>query len=243
MRKKTILFVPVLAAALVAVAVVVLIPDREKEREALPDAVTENSAKKEPEVRDSEPEVESYSPRVLTTLPDFSLTDQGRNNHGRQELHGKVWIANFIFTRCRATCPAQTIELSKIQRRLQENPDLSDVQLVSISVDPEFDTPEVLTDYAGQYSADTDSWSFLTGSRAAIWELSRNGFLLPVDESAVDATSPITHSPQFILVDRHQRIRGYYNGLSEEGRRDLLRDLHRVLEERKGVPEEIFNPP
>ncbi len=180
---------------------------------------------------------------VLGTIPAFTLTDQSGSDFGTDQLDGKVWIANFIFTRCTATCPMQTRELATIQNRLRRHPLRRDIRLISITVDPEHDTPEVLKSYASAHSADPHMWRFLTGSEDDVRKLSRDSFFLPVEEAADDATSPIVHSSKFILIDPYRRIRGYYEALSADERRDLTRDLDRVLAERKAVPPEIVAPP
>ena len=174
--------------------------------------------------------------RVLATLPAFTLTDQAGRAVGRDELAGKAWVANFIFTRCRATCPVQTRMMSQLQERLAAHPRWRDVRLISFSVDPEHDTPAVLREYARQAGADAGHWRFLTGSRDAIWQLSKKGFKLPVGENPSNELMPLFHSPRLILVDAQGRIRGYYDGMSEQGLDNVQRDLQRVLRETPRAP-------
>ena len=169
--------------------------------------------------------------RVLGTLPDFTLTDQSNSDMGLEQLRGRVWIGNFIFTRCLATCPQQTAKLAELQGKLAEHPSWNDVRLVSFSVDPQFDTPDVLADYARKHGAETEQWKFLTGSRDAIWSLSKEGFKLPVGEAPENPAMPIFHSPQFILVDRVGQIRGYYDSGDESALVKLRKHLNRLLEE------------
>jgi len=184
---------------------------------------------------------------VLGQLPDFALIDQNGENFGTKELTGKVWVANFIFTRCTSTCPLQTNELTRIQRKLKKGPDWDDIRLVSISVDPEHDTPEVLDLYAQRAKADSTNWRFLTGGRGAIWQLCKQGFKLPVNQDSRNVGMPIFHSPRFVLIDGQGRVRGYYDALKEQGHQDLLRDISLILDnpqvQRIGVPGEIFDPP
>lgn len=180
---------------------------------------------------------------VLGTLPEFSLTDQHAGTFGSQQLEGMVWIANFIFTRCTATCPVQTQELAGLQRTLRDHPLRSEIRFISVTVDPGFDTPEVLQAYAASHAADPQLWRFLTGPEDAVRNLSRESFFLPVEDAGSDAPMPIVHSSKFILVDPYRRIRGYYEALSVEERRDLLGDIDRLFAERKAVPPEIIAPP
>ena len=122
--------------------------------------------------------------RVFATLPEFTLTDQSGNPFDGEQLRGKVWIANFIFTRCGNTCPRQSAEMAKLQKRLSEHSQWDDIRLVSFTVDPEHDTAEVLAQYAKNHQADNAHWKFLTGPRQQLWELSKQGFKLDVRDDA-----------------------------------------------------------
>jgi len=175
--------------------------------------------------------------QVYFELPDFQLTDQHGDEYGSQQLEGKVWIANFIFTTCRAICPAMTARMTDLQAELFNHPRWRDLRLVSFSVDPENDTPEVLRDYAVERAyAYQDRWRFLTGTRDELWQLCKEGFKLAVSEGGDDPEMPIVHSDKFVLVDSEGRIRGFYSALSEEGREELLRDLEVVLAETPETP-------
>ncbi|MCH2592832.1 MAG: FG-GAP-like repeat-containing protein [Pedosphaera sp.] len=182
------------------------------------------------------------SPPVLGLLPEFELTDQAVETFGSRQLRGKAWIANFIFTRCTATCPAQTAKISEFQGQLQDSPLWDEVRFVSFTVDPEHDTPQVLSEYAKNANADAQHWKFLTGEREAIWRLSKDGFKLPVSENT-DPTIVITHSPKVMLVDPYLRIRGIYEVTTKEGLARLRHGLDQVLMEKVPEPEEAINPP
>ena len=182
------------------------------------------------------------SPPVLGLLPEFELTDQAVETFGSRQLRGKAWIANFIFTRCPATCPAQTAKISEFQGQLQDGPLWDEIRFVSFTVDPEHDTPQVLSEYAKNANADVHHWKFLTGEREAIWRLSKDGFKLPVSENT-DPSIVITHSPKVMLVDPYLRIRGIYEVTSKEGLARLRHGLDQVLMEKVAEPEEATNPP
>ena len=193
----------------------------------------------------------SQPPAVLLDAPEFALMDQTGAVFGSQELKGTVWIANFMFTRCTATCPRQTARFEELQQRVRRWPDGAHVRLISFTVDPENDTVERLSEYAAAHRADPSRWKFLTGSRQELWRVSKDGFKLPVAEAAVASTGPITHSPRFILVDEQSRIRGYYDGLVEDDVRKLVEDTQAVLNERRsnageptlvGVPSDVIDP-
>ncbi len=138
---------------------------------------------------------------VWGSLPEFTLVDQDSQPFGSSELNGQVWISDFVFTRCPSRCPMLTRQMEKIQREIRAN-GWQDVRLVSISVDPENDTPETLTAYAEKHGADGGVWRFLTGSREAVWGLSVDGFKLAVADAADSGGGPILHSNKFVLADR-----------------------------------------
>ena len=167
------------------------------------------------------------SPIVLSELathgqlPDFSLTDQRGSPFALSKLHGKVWVADFIFTSCGTICPPMTIEMA----RLQDEFAAEEVHFVSFSVDPEQDTPEVLFRYADYYGAAGNRWSFLTGQKDAIYQLAQDGFNL----AAGHRGSEILHSTRFVLVDRNQQLRGYYDSRSKANLQQLRRDIQTLL--------------
>ena len=163
-------------------------------------------------------------PPVLGQVPPFSLTERSGRTVARDDLAGRPWIADFIFTRCAASCPAMTARMARLRRELPEG----SARFVSFTVDPAHDTPEALARYAASFGAGLD-WLFLTGSEADLHRLSRDGFKLAVDAAPPPGTAtpeePILHSTRFVLVDGRGRIRGYYDGFDEESMAKLRRDL------------------
>lgn len=158
------------------------------------------------------------------SVPDFSLTERDGSRVNLGQLRGKVWVADFMYTSCTDTCPLQTAMMAKLQAEFAGKPSL---QLVSFSVDPERDTPEVLTTYAARYRADQKRWYFLTGQRDRILRLVQEGFHLAVaalpDDSEPSGTIP--HSPRFVLIDKQARIRGYYDSRELEAFVRLKNDI------------------
>jgi protein SCO1/2 len=116
--------------------------------------------------------------------------------------------------------------LSDVHRATSSMPQ---VRLVSISADPEKDTPEVLRQYAAKFGAG-ENWLFLTGEKATIYELANKGFKLGVSDGESD-TEPITHSTKLVLVDQAGMIRGFYEGLGENAAAQLVADIERLLRE------------
>jgi len=166
---------------------------------------------------------------VLATLPPFSLADQHGAPVTADGLRGTVWVANFIFTRCPDVCPALTGRMAELQKKVPTG-----VALVSISVDPLHDTPEVLQAYATQHGAGP-TWKFLTGPRDAVAALLRDGFKVAYSDDG-PAVNPITHSDRFMLVDRAGRVRGTYHGLEPEAVAKIPGDAAALLAEPVDTP-------
>src|SRR5262249_2855433 len=134
---------------------------------------------------------------------------------GSDDLKGNVWVANFMFTHCTATCPRQTERLAELQRHARRWPDKDRVKFISFTVDPDHDNVERLGEYAELHQAEHVSWRFLTGSRDDLYRISKEGFKLSVSAAAADGSAPLTHSSQFALVDGNHRLRGFYDSLDD----------------------------
>ena len=171
--------------------------------------------------------VQSPGLPILGRVPDFSLIGNDGQPLSQDRLAGKVWVADFIFTHCPGLCPMLSAQMARVQEALARAN--SPVHLVSFSVDPANDTPEVLRAYADRFRADKDRWLFATGDRAALYSLIGQGFRLAVAERAenqnADGEGLITHSDRFVLVDRDLQIRGYYHGTDDQSVQQLLRDV------------------
>jgi cytochrome oxidase Cu insertion factor (SCO1/SenC/PrrC family) len=125
-------------------------------------------------------------------VPEFVLTERSERRVTRNELLGLVWVANFFYTSCPDICPLQSAKMARLQHDFADD---RDVRLVSISVDPEHDTPAVLQGYAQRFDADPKRWLFLTGDKAAIYRLAQEGFRLSVvDPGAAVPQAPPTPS-------------------------------------------------
>ena len=157
----------------------------------------------------------------LGELTEFQLTDQNGEQFSREDLLGKVWVADFIFTTCAGPCPVMSGQFTELQSRFGN---ASDFRLLSISVNPDYDTPEILKQYGDRYGADHDRWRFLTGKKDRIHELAVEGFKVGSVED------PIFHSTRFILLDSKARIRGYYISSELEEMQQLWRDVELLAE-------------
>jgi cytochrome oxidase Cu insertion factor (SCO1/SenC/PrrC family) len=137
---------------------------------------------------------------VIRAVPEFSLTDQNGQTVTNADLRGKIWIADFIFTRCKGPCPLMTARMLEMQKALVKTPE---VKLVSVTVDPAYDTPEVLKAYAEANFADPNRWKFLTGDKAVIEKLVTEGFMQHLAE---ENGEPV-HGTMFLVVDGNGMVR------------------------------------
>ena len=160
------------------------------------------------------------------SVPEFQLINQDGKQFGSANLRGKIWIADFIYSTCPGPCPMVSSRMSELQKPFQK----TDVHLVSFSVDPAKDTPEVLRIYAERLQAEPGRWDFLTGPQSTIYNLSRNGFKLAVSDGS-DAQGIPVHSTRMILVDRHGEIRGYYDAAEADAVTKLVADTTHLLRE------------
>ncbi|HSB63425.1 MAG TPA: SCO family protein, partial [Thermoanaerobaculia bacterium] len=143
-------------------------------------------------------------------VPDFAFVSESGRPVSARDLEGKVWIADFIFTRCGGTCPAMSQRMADLAEALKDAPR---VVFVSFDVDPEHDSLADLATYSRQHGADPGRWTFLRGERPAVRALAGEGFKLAVVDGRADDPEPILHSSHFVLVDGRREIRGYYDGL------------------------------
>ena len=166
---------------------------------------------------------------VYGKLPAFSLVNRDGRTIRLEDLAGAPWVADFIFTRCPASCPMMSARMARLDRSFPRD---VDVRLVSVSVDPAYDTPEVLERYARKLQA-PERWLFLTGEREDVRRLSIEGFKLGLDMDpppGMAGPEPILHSTRFVLVDGEGQIRGYYEAFDEASTEKLRRDLLRLAE-------------
>ena len=170
-------------------------------------------------VKDSQP---SQQLPKIGSIPQFEFIDSNGNTVTLDNLKGKVWVADFIFTTCTMACPMMTGNMNLVHKKFKKN---DDVRLVSISVYPEYDTPDVLKEYASQYDADTEKWLFLTGDESSVKNIIKDGFKIG------DFEEIIFHSEKFALVDKNGTIRAYYNGMKSEDMKQLKKDINALLKQ------------
>jgi len=160
---------------------------------------------------------------VFGEVPDFTLTSH-RNTpfDSAKELRGHIYVVNFIFTNCAGPCPRMTSQMRQVQDGTTEVPG---VRMVSITVDPARDTPDVLAAYAKRHRAG-ERWTFLTGTMESLHHLKRNVFLLG------NVDGELNHSTRFVLVDKLSRIRGFYDTSEPSSIRRLVSDIGRLEKEK-----------
>ena len=156
-------------------------------------------------------------------VSDFTFTDQDENSVSRDDLKGKVWIADFIFTNCTTVCLPMTSNMTKLQNMIAEE-GLEDVHLVSFSVDPENDKPSVLKEYGESFQVDFDNWSFLTGyEQETIEALAQESFKTLVQKPAEG--DQVIHGTSFSLVNQNGTIVQQYSGVEEIPFDDIIKHI------------------
>jgi protein SCO1 len=145
---------------------------------------------------------------IIAQVPDYELISENGQRFGSKELKGRVYLANFIFTRCPSVCPKMLADLEKVQKRVRGTG--QKVAIVTFTVDPEHDNERVLFDLARKHKANPFTWTFLTGSdKEGMFHLFRDGFKVGVEQNPQDLFD-IAHSEKIVLVDGENRVRGYY---------------------------------
>ncbi len=163
--------------------------------------------------------------------PAFSLVSEQGKPVTQADLAGKVWIADFVFTRCGGSCPILSARMAALAERTR---DVAELRFVSFGVDPEYDTPEVLAGYGRKLGADPARWTFLHGPRPLVRSLIRDGFKLAVEDAPADSVEPILHSTRFVLVDGEGAIRGYYDGMDQPPVDQLEKDARALAAALRG---------
>jgi protein SCO1/2 len=158
---------------------------------------------------------------VYGSIPSFHFTREDGASFTNEDMLGHVSIANFIFTRCPTVCPVFTLKMKRVSEKTGKN-----IELVSFSVDPAYDTPQRLAAYAAEHGADTTRWHFLTGEYQAVKDTVEGALKISMERGKDDENGvpDIVHGSHFVLFDGEGRIRGYYNSEDVDRIADLIRD-------------------
>jgi protein SCO1 len=157
----------------------------------------------------------------------FKLLNQDNKIVTTDDWNNKIVVVDFFFSHCSSVCPKMTATLKAIQVSLKND---GDIKICSFSVDPERDSATQLKKYADRLGIDTQNWDLLTGAKKEIYKLARNSFMI-VATDGDGGPDDFIHSEKLVLLDRQQRIRGYYNGTSDSETRQLLRDIKKLKNE------------
>jgi protein SCO1/2 len=174
---------------------------------------------------------------TIGSAPKFNLTNQDNAKISNEDYKGKVYVLEFFFTTCPSICPKMNLSMLEIEKTFFGNPNFG---IVSITIDPAHDTPQVLKDHAKLLGVKSSTWNFLTGNKATIMDLSNKGFNLYAGENA-KVNGGFEHSGLFALIDKDGNIRCrkddfgnpilYYDGLDKKGVRDIQQDIKILLKE------------
>jgi cytochrome oxidase Cu insertion factor (SCO1/SenC/PrrC family) len=180
----------------------------------------------------------------LWEVPDFALLERSGQSVTRADLLGKVWIASVIYTRCVEECPLVSSHMARLQDTFAAEPD---VRLVSITVDPAYDTPEVLTRYAQGFAAQPQRWFFLTGDKATIYRLVREGFRLglmdpqeSVRSSALPEAGRLRHALWQILTPA-SALAHHSTQPHDDAQRAITHSARLVLVDRQGQVRYLYD--
>lgn len=165
-------------------------------------------------------------------IPYFEFTNQDGKKVSSDDLKGNIYLADFFFVTCPTICPKMTTNMHYVQEKLK---DRDDMKFLSITVNPEYDTPEILADYAKKVHANTDNWDFVTGDKEKIYDIAFNGFFVSAMRDSI-APGGFLHSNMLILVDKQGHIRGYFDGTVHKEVKQNLIDAIDVLFTEEVVP-------
>lgn len=163
---------------------------------------------------------------LFNQVPEFSFTSQLGQPVSQADLDGSIYVADFFFATCPDICKAMSSQLVRVQEAFRNEPM---VKIASFTVNPEYDTPEVLKEYSERYDADPEKWYFLTGDREELYRLAQKGFYLPVMQ--VEGQQDFIHSEKFMLVDKDRYVRGIYDGTDAEDVDRLILEIKVLLDE------------
>ncbi len=159
------------------------------------------------------------------TVSVFNFLNQDNKSFGTEDIKGKVWVADFFFTRCPTICPAMTNNLQDVQDAYLDNENL---KILSFTCDPEHDRPEQLSNYAAAFAADTKQWNFITGDKTELYRFARNELYITATDGDGGPTDFI-HEQYLVLVDKNGYIRGFYDGTKPYEVKLLIRDIKKLL--------------
>ncbi|MBE9464469.1 SCO family protein [Dyadobacter subterraneus] len=181
----------------------------------------------EPEVVKKVVDGKETEQTVYPTIPDFSFINEDKEVVTEKDFKGKVYVADFFFVTCPTICPVMKKNMLTVYKEYKDNPD---VKILSHTIDPEHDTPEILKKYATDLGVNGKMWQFVTGDKEKIYDIGQKHYMVSALEDSSQAGGYI-HSGAFVLVDKERHIRGMYDGTTEDGTAKLIKDLAVLLKE------------
>jgi protein SCO1/2 len=168
---------------------------------------------------------------VYHTIADFKFVDQDSTEITNTTFENKIYVADFFFTSCRTICPIMKTQMLRVYDSIQNDPD---VFLLSHTIDPEYDTVGLLHDFADRLGVESNKWHFVTGDKEGIYKIAQTSYFATAMEDNAEPDGFI-HSGAFLLIDKHKRIRGKYDGTKEADVNRLLADIRKLeREDEKG---------
>jgi protein SCO1/2 len=156
-------------------------------------------------------------------IKNFVFTNQDGLPFGSDNLNGKIHIANFMFTSCTNICPIMTTNMIEVEKMFENN---QNIQLVSFTVTPWIDNPDLLKRYKQEFTMNSSNWNFLTGNKSDIYRLARKSYFAEEEIGFTKDSTDFLHTEHFLLVDKAMRIRGIYNGTLRLEMQQLIKDIH-----------------
>lgn len=166
---------------------------------------------------------------IYQTVPNFSFINQDSAIITQELIKNKIYVADFFFVTCPTICPRMKKNMLTIYNNFKGN---QNIIFLSHTIDPDHDSVSVLRDFANRLGADSKQWHFLTGNRDTIYELAAKGYYAT---ALPDSTEPggYVHSGGLILIDKHRRVRGIYDGTSAKDAEVLSKDIEILLDEKE----------
>ena len=161
------------------------------------------------------------------TINGFVFTNQNNEDFGSKDLIGKIHVANFIFTSCTNICPVMTTNMTKVESEFAND---EIVELVSFTVTPWIDSPELLKRYKKDFTLNSNNWTFLTGDKNKIYKLARESYFAEEEIGFTKDSSDFLHTEHFLLIDKKMHIRGIYNGTLKLEMAQIIDDIKTLKE-------------
>ena len=171
---------------------------------------------------------EAELPKDFHQIVDFELINQEGEVITAESFDDKIYVADFFFTICPGICPKMTSNMAVLQDAFLAD---DDVLLISHSVMPEYDSPEILKEYATEKGVQSGKWHLVTGQRAQIYDLGRNHYFVEENLGLEKSVDDFLHTENFVLIDKNKRIRGIYNGLNTSSIQQLIADIKLLKKE------------